>query len=91
MTKFCNKFFLISCKKYSEYFSRNLDGDTLTSRERRSMGLHYFFCTFCRRFAKQLKLIDKVSNDCFEDEKSSCCDKLSESRKEKIREVLKDS
>ena len=91
MSKFCNNFFLISCKKYSEYLSRSMDGDVLTGKESRNMKLHYVFCTFCRRFAKQIKLIDQVADNCFENEQNACCERLSEARKEKIKKLLKDS
>lgn len=90
-TQFCRNFFLISCKKYSEFCSRDLDGEVLSTSEKRKMKLHYFFCTFCRRFAKQIKAIDASAKACFEGEQQSCCESLSAERKEKIKDILKSS
>ena len=91
MSKLCSKFFLISCKKYSEYFSRDLDGDILTKKEKRNMNIHYFFCTFCRRYAKQIKLIDTSACNCYKKQEEDCSEKLPQERKDQIKKIIKDS
>ena len=91
MSKFCSNFFLISCKKYSEFASRDLDGDSLTKSEERKMNLHHFFCNFCRRFTKQIRVIDESASLCFKNDSESCCEKLSTECKDKIKEILDNS
>lgn len=49
---------MISCKEYTELRSRALD-ETLTTREQWALKIHHVICLMCRRFNRQLNLLDQ--------------------------------
>lgn len=52
---------MLSCKEFVAQQSERLDGREFGIGERISMTMHYFFCHHCRRYMKQLTLVDAVS------------------------------
>lgn len=51
---------LFSCQYYTELSSQNLDAP-LSLKERLVMRFHHIICTVCRRFTRQIKLIDSAA------------------------------
>ncbi len=84
----CKRTF-ISCEQYAEYASREIDGK-LTPWQRLLFKGHHVLCMVCRRFRRQLRLIDEASA-CLSDHqlqgggRHAC---MSEERKEKIRQEM---
>jgi hypothetical protein len=89
MSSFWNKFFIISCKKYCEYASMDIDGAKLNQHEKVSMKLHHFVCTFCRRYSRQLKLIEAATKNMLIAEKSIDANlRLNQSARDKINKAI---
>lgn len=86
---FCSRFFIISCKKYTEILNKKIDGEKLSQKDSFSFSLHHIVCTFCRRFNKQIQLIDFLSKSCAtqtnQNEINVC---LSKEKREKILNEL---
>lgn len=47
----------LSCRKYTERASRNLD-QPLTGWDRAGFVFHHYFCFFCRRFNRQIHQLE---------------------------------
>jgi hypothetical protein len=54
------KFNLLSCKRYSELASRQLD-EQLSGWDKFFHRFHHAICLVCRRFARQIQVIDSAS------------------------------
>ena len=81
-------FKIFTCKLFSEAHSRSLDGE-LSPVERVRYKLHYFLCLYCRRFARQLRLIDNAAVECDRSDGLDTCAKLSVETKSRIKESFK--
>lgn len=64
----------------------SLDGKTLSRHERISMKLHHIVCTFCRRYTRQLKLIDAAMKNILN---TSANEKLPDDARERISKNIK--
>lgn len=76
----------LSCKHYTEMCCKSRD-QNLTTFEKSKYYFHHILCFTCRRFSRQVEMIDKVCErlvDCDSSEST----KLSEEAKSKISEVL---
>ena len=88
------KLTLISCEKYTELASRQLD-EQLSLGQRILFWGHHLLCLVCRRFRRQLHLIHDASHciaqhelddDAFASEKA-----LNDAQRERIKKSLKDA
>lgn len=52
---------LLSCKQYTELASRKLDNGKLSTAERVQYWIHKMLCLMCRRFERQMKLIEQAA------------------------------
>ncbi len=50
---------LFSCRHYTQLASRDLD-EELHGREKFELRFHYFICMVCRRYTRQIHLIDSA-------------------------------
>lgn len=60
MLRLIEKYNLLSCKRYSELASRQLD-DRLSGWDKFFHRFHHAICLVCRRFARQIQVIDSAS------------------------------
>lgn len=51
---------MLSCKEFVTQQNARLDGREFSLGQRMSLAMHYFICHHCRRYLKQLKLVDAV-------------------------------
>jgi hypothetical protein len=51
---------MLSCKEFVEQQNQKLDGFEFSFGQRMSQKMHYFMCIHCRRYLKQLQLVDAV-------------------------------
>ena len=49
----------ITCEHYTQLASRSLD-EPLSARDKFAFWVHHIICTFCRRFYRQLRLVDQA-------------------------------
>ncbi len=79
---------LFTCKRFAESHSRSFDSE-LPIIERCRYKFHHFLCLYCRRFGRQLKLIDEAAKICeFETESSDASSTLSNEAKERMKRAL---
>ena len=52
---------MLSCKDFVQQQNEKLDGQEFSFMQRLSLNMHYFICVHCRRYTKQLFLVDEVS------------------------------
>lgn len=80
----------MSCKDYTERASRSMEAN-LPVHDKVAFGFHHVICMMCRRFFRQVKLIDRKGR-----EFNRCCEhmdflggeRLSMERREQIRHKL---
>ena len=53
---------MLSCKDFVRYQGEILEGEELSLGKRMSLKMHYFMCHHCRRYFKQIRLVDAVAN-----------------------------
>lgn len=54
---------MLSCKNFVAYQGHILEGKELSLSERISLKMHYFMCHHCRRYFKQIRLVDAVAKN----------------------------
>lgn len=52
---------MLSCKDFVKQQNEQLDDKEFSFLQRISMKMHYFICVHCRRYTRQLFLVNKVS------------------------------
>ncbi len=80
----------LSCKKYTESLSRSLD-KPLAAHEKPMHWFHWFICFSCRRFRKQLLIIERAVKQCRDEPElleAAGADGLSEEARSEIRRCL---
>lgn len=77
---------MLHCDKVSKYISDSMDRK-LTFWQRAGVRMHLMMCKHCARFERQLKVIRKESR---KDVESYPQERLDESVKENIKQLLKD-
>ncbi len=92
LRKFCSYFsrsnvLLISCQRYAKLASQRIDAD-LKWYEKPGFFFHHLICTVCRRFRRQIMLIDRASRELGQSHPACCSHKLSDTRKAAIKESL---
>ncbi len=79
---------MISCRRAAELISKELDTD-LSFQQRVRLGFHTIVCSGCRRFRRQLKVIDVAVTEFFEissDENSETS--LSADSKQRLKAIV---
>ncbi len=51
---------MLNCKNFVKQQNERLDGQDTTLMQRVSLKMHELICHHCRRYLKQLKLVDSV-------------------------------
>ena len=51
---------MLSCKEFVDQQNQKLDGQEFSFGQRMSLKMHYYMCIHCRRYFKQLHLVDMV-------------------------------
>ena len=54
---------MLSCKNFVAYQGQILEGNDLSLGEKFSLKMHYFMCHHCRRYFKQIRLVDSVAHN----------------------------
>lgn len=80
---------LLSCKKHTELLSQAMDRP-MGIWERFSLRFHAFICFTCRRFHRQLELMDRALKGMPESKEShaATCECLSEEAASRIKKCL---
>ena len=77
----------ISCEKYAKLASRKVDTH-LHWYEQPGFFFHHLLCTVCRRFKRQIELIDMAAARVDQMSHCNCSEVLSDERKEKIKSEI---
>ena len=54
---------MLNCKDFVKQQNERLDGDDPSVMQKMSLKMHEILCNHCRRYLKQLKLIDSVGHN----------------------------
>ena len=54
---------MLSCKDFVAYQGQIIEGKDVSFRESISLKMHYFMCHHCRRYFKQIRLVNAVANE----------------------------
>ena len=54
---------MLNCKDFVKQQNERLDGREASFMERMSLKMHELICHHCRRYLKQLKLVDSVGHN----------------------------
>jgi hypothetical protein len=82
---------LFSCRRYTEMASLSLD-NSLSAKEKACMRFHHVICMVCRRFRRQLDLIEEAGHrleNIDSSDKSSPDQVLPQNAREKIHLAVK--
>ena len=52
---------MLSCKDFVAHQGQIIEGKELSLGKRISLKMHYFMCHHCRRYFKQIRLVDAVA------------------------------
>ncbi len=77
----------LCCQEYSKLCCLGKDSN-LSLASRIAKSFHHLFCFTCRRFSKQINVIDGACKKVLEKESESC--KLSEDAKNRIKSLMKE-
>ncbi|MEN8261019.1 MAG: zf-HC2 domain-containing protein [Pseudomonadota bacterium] len=83
---------MLSCKEVSQLASKTLDAP-LTWRERMGMRLHLLICRLCRRYVRNLLLLEQMLTDArkVDLEPLAAGVKLSDEGRARMRRALEDT
>ena len=51
---------MLSCKDFVKQQNQKIDGKEFSFAQRLSMKMHYFMCIYCRRYLKQLRVVNQL-------------------------------
>ena len=54
---------MLNCKDFVKQQNERLDGQDVSLMQRMSLKMHELICHHCRRYLKQLKLVDSVGHN----------------------------
>ena len=78
---------MTACKRAAQLISLSLE-TPLTWRQRLALAIHLLGCDLCRRFRRQMQLLQRAGSRAGRPEESPDSDKLSEEARQRIKRAL---